>query len=55
MVSNNAENAFLIKLLLRQTQRPEIGDKFNSRQKSVVGLIVDQGNTPFNDDVYVPM
>ena len=31
MISSNAEEAFLIKLLLRQTRRPEIGDKFSSR------------------------
>ena len=31
MISSNTEDSFLIKLLLRQTRRPEVGDKFSSR------------------------
>ncbi len=31
MVASNPEEETLIKLLLRQTRTPEIGDKFSSR------------------------
>lgn len=42
LISSNEEEAYLIKVLLRQTRRPELGDKFSSRhgQKGYVTVFL---------------
>ena len=56
LITSNENEQFLIKVMLRQTRRPEIGDKFSSRhgQKGVCGLIVPQADMPFNEAGHPP-
>lgn len=56
MMSVSDNDQALIKVLLRQTRRPELGDKFSSRhgQKGVCGIIVQHEDLPFNDDGISP-
>ncbi|KAN0065336.1 DNA-directed RNA polymerase III complex subunit Rpc2 [Thecaphora frezii] len=51
LITDTDSDQTLIKALIRQTRRPELGDKFSSRhgQKGVCGLIVQQEDMPFTD------
>ncbi|KAJ1973663.1 DNA-directed RNA polymerase III complex subunit Rpc2 [Dimargaris xerosporica] len=56
LLTNTESDQIMVKTLIRQTRRPELGDKFSSRhgQKGVCGLIVAQEDMPFSDQGICP-
>jgi len=56
LLTSNQQDSIVVKVLLRQTRRPERGDKFSSRhgQKGVVGLVAAETDLPFSERGIAP-
>jgi DNA-directed RNA polymerase III subunit RPC2 len=56
LLTSAEDDHWLVKMLLRSTRRPELGDKFSSRhgQKGVVGHIAQSVDMPFSEAGITP-